>query len=310
MADRAPPRRVDGLLLVDKPLGPTSNAVLQRVKRLYNAAKAGHGGTLDPMASGLLAIVFGEAAKFSSALLGGDKTYTGIIQLGVSTATGDAEGEVTERRAVNPDAIDLDRLHQAFTGEITQTPPNYSAIKVDGRPLYAYAREGAAVAAQPRQVRIEALELTLVAPDRLRFSVTCGGGTYIRSLAEDIGRTIGCGAHLSELRRVASGPLTLQAAVGYDALEALSDAQRLAKLLPPDTLLYGLPRLELDDATVADLIHGRRTGAPIGQAVGKSKIYERSGQFLGVAEVTADGRLVPVRLMATGAAAADAERRP
>lgn len=306
MAERAPPRRVDGLLLVDKPSGPTSNAVLQRVKRLYNAVKAGHGGTLDPMASGLLAIVFGEAAKFSSALLEGDKTYTGIMQLGVTTTTGDAEGDVLERRAVDASAIDLERLQREFSGEIIQTPPNYSAIKVDGRPLYAYAREGAAVAAQPRQVRIEKLELTFELPDRLRFAVTCGGGTYIRSLAEDIGSTIGCGAHLAELRRVASGPLTLQSAVRYDLLESLSAEQRLAKLLPPDTLLYGLPRLDLDAETAANLIHGRRATAPTGQPVGKSKVYERSGQFLGVAEVTSDGRLVPVRLMATGGAAANA----
>lgn len=309
MAERVPPRRVDGLLLVDKPVGPTSNAVLQRVKRLYNAAKAGHGGTLDPMASGLLAIVFGEAAKFSSALLAGDKTYTGVIQLGVTTTTGDAEGAVTERHTVDAGAIDVAGLCRRFTGEITQTPPNYSAIKVDGRPLYAYAREGAAVTARPRQVRIEELQLAVEPPDRLRFAVTCGGGTYIRSLAEDIGRSIGCGAHLAELRRVASGPLTEQMTVRYDTLETLTDEQRLAALLPPDTLLYGLPRLELDDSTVADLVHGRRTGAPIGHSIGKSKIYERSGQFLGVAEVTADGRLVPVRLMATGQAAAKAGHR-
>lgn len=306
MSERVPPRRVDGLLLIDKPVGPTSNAVLQRVKRLYNAAKAGHGGTLDPMASGLLAIVFGEAAKFSSSLLAGDKTYTGVIQLGVTTSTGDAEGEVVERKMVNPHAIDLERLQRDYSGVITQTPPNCSAIKVDGRPLYAYAREGAAVTAQPRQVRIEKLVLTLEPPDRLRFAVTCGGGTYIRSLAEDIGRTVGCGAHLTELRRVASGPLTLQSAVEYGALEALSDRQRMEKLLPPDAMLYGLPRLELDAATAANLVHGRRAEAPAGQPAGKSKVYERSGQFLGVAEVTADGRLVPVRLMATGAAAADA----
>lgn len=300
MVERVPPRRVDGLLLVDKPSGPTSNAVLQRVKRLYNAAKAGHGGTLDPMASGLLAIVFGEAAKFSAALLEGDKTYTGVIQLGVTTTTGDAEGEVSERRRVDAGAIDTEGLCRRFTGEITQTPPNYSAIKVDGRPLYAYAREGAAIAAKPRQVRIEKLQLAFEPPDRLRFSVTCGGGTYIRSLAEDIGRSIGCGAHLAALRRVASGPLTEQMAVRYETLETLTDEQRLAALLPPDTLLYGLPRLELDDRTAANLLQGRRTVAPAGQSVGKSKIYERSGQFLGVAEVTPDGRLVPVRLMATG----------
>jgi tRNA pseudouridine55 synthase len=302
---RASTRRVDGLLLVDKPAGPTSNAVLQRVKRLFQAAKAGHTGTLDPMASGLLILCFGEATKFSSALLEGDKTYTGVIQLGATTTTADAEGEVIERSPVIAGTVDLPELTRRFSGEITQVPPNYSAIKVSGRPLYAYAREGAAISAKPRQVRIHALELGLEESDRIRFSVRCSGGTYIRSLAEDIGRSIGCGAHLAALRRVASGRLEVAAAVTLDALEGMSDADRLARLLPPDAALYALPSLMLDAPVAAALLQGRRPDAPGGAAIGKSRIYDCAERFLGVADVTPEGCLVPVRLMSTGAPAAE-----
>lgn len=302
---RAPTRRVDGLLLVDKPVGPTSNAVLQRVKHLYRAAKAGHTGTLDPMASGLLVVCFGEATKFSAALLEGEKTYTGVIQLGASTTTGDAEGEVIERRPVVTGTVDPIALAKRFSGEITQVPPNYSAIKVDGRPLYAYARDGIEMTAKPRQVTIHALHLEPEGDDRLRFSVRCSGGTYIRSLAEDIGREIGCGAHLAELRRAASGRLEVAAAADFETLEAMSDADRLALLLPPDTPLYALPALTLDESAVAALLQGRHPEAPGGAAVGKSRIYDRPGRFLGVAEVTPERSLVVVRLMATGASTAE-----
>lgn len=305
LSARVPARRVDGLLLVDKPVGPTSNAVLQRVKRLFGAAKAGHTGTLDPMASGLLVVCFGEATKFSAALLEGEKTYTGIIQLGASTTTGDAEGEVIERRTVVPGSVDPAALARQFSGEITQVPPSYSAIKVDGRPLYAYAREGIEMTARPRQVTIHALHLESETGDRLRFSVRCSGGTYIRSLAEDIGREIGCGGHLAELRRVASGRLDVAGAADFEALEAMTDAGRLALLLPPDTPLQGLPSLILDDAAVAALLQGRHPEAPDEAVIGKSRIYDRPGRFLGVAEVTPDRAVVAVRLMATGRSTAE-----
>jgi tRNA pseudouridine55 synthase len=303
VSGRIPTRRVDGLLLVDKPVGPSSNAVLQRVKRLFRAAKAGHTGTLDPMASGLLVVCFGEATKFSSALLEGDKCYSGVIELGVTTTTGDAEGEVVERNPVPAGNIDSVALASRFSGEITQVPPSYSAIKVNGRPLYAYAREGTVVAAKPRQVRIHALELERDGIDRLRFSVRCGGGTYVRSLAEDIGRAIGCGAHLASLRREGAGCFEATSAVGLEALEGMPDDERLARLLSPDAALYKLPSLTLDEAAVVALLQGRHPDVPAGAAVGKSRIYDQSGRFLGVAEALAGERLVPVRLMSTGAPA-------
>ena len=205
-----------------------------------------------------------------------------------------------ERSPVIAGAVDLPELTRRFSGEITQIPPNYSAIKVDGRPLYAYAREGAAISAKPRQVRIHALDLEHDGADRLRFSVRCSGGTYIRSLAEDIGRSIGCGAHLAALRRVASGRLEVAAAATFEALEGMSDADRLARLLPPDTALYALQSLMLDGPAVTALIQGRHPAAPDDAAIGKSRIYDCTERFLGVAEVTPDRRLVAVRLMSTG----------
>ncbi|MEO8038185.1 MAG: tRNA pseudouridine(55) synthase TruB [Betaproteobacteria bacterium] len=298
---------VNGLLVLDKPSGPTSNGVLQRVKRLYGAAKAGHAGTLDPMATGLLAICFGEGTKYASGLLEGEKSYSGIIRLGVVTDTGDAEGSVVERHDVDVAAIDISRIVQLFSGEVTQIPPNYSAIKVNGRPLYAYAREGKPVAAQPRVVRIHALHLQCLPPEDLRFSVTCSSGTYVRSLAEDIGRAIGCGGHLAALRRTASGPLNVDEGSTFELLESLDHAGRLSRLLPPDAPLFALPALILDSAAVLALLRGQVVDAPSGASVGKSKVYDQSMHFLGVAEVTAEGRLAPVRLMAVAQATSHTE---
>jgi len=297
-AARALTHSVDGLLIFDKPSGPTSNAVLQRVKRIYGADKAGHAGTLDPMASGLLAICFGEATKYSSGLLEGDKTYTGMIQLGIATDTGDAEGKVIERQDIDHVAIHVETLMRTFSGEVTQVPSNFSAIKVDGRPLYAYARDGKPVTAQPRTVRIDALDLEFVPPDGLRFSVTCSSGTYVRSLAEDIGRAIGCGAHLTVLRRTVSGPLEVASGTTFEMLESADKMGRLSRLLPPDAALFALPAIALDPPAVIALLRGQGVSAPAGASVGKSKIYDASARFLGVARVTAEGRLIPVRLMA------------
>lgn len=293
-------QRIDGLLLVDKPVGPSSNAVLQRVKRLYRAAKAGHTGTLDPMASGLLVLCFGEATKFSSALLEGEKTYTGIIQLGSTTTTADAEGEILESRPVELAGFAPEALAARFTGVITQVPPNFSAIKVAGKPLYAYAREGAPVEAKPRQVHIHALALELCGPDQLRFTLRCSGGTYVRSLAVDIGRALGCGAHLAALRREASGRLRVVDGASLDALEAMTEGERRSRLLPPDTAVYGLPAVVIDSVAALALVQGRPATAPTGSAAGKSRIYDGAQRFLGVAEVTGQGDLIPVRLMATG----------
>ena len=211
MQKRIARRQVDGVLLLDKPRGLSSNHALQKAKRLFNAAKAGHTGTLDPMATGLLPLTFGEATKFSQMLLDADKSYEATVTLGVVTDTGDAEGQVLERQSVTADAQDIAAALNAFRGEIEQIPPMYSALKRDGRPLYEYARAGIELERAPRRVVIHALEMLDGGLDgsSFGFRVRCSKGTYVRTLAMDIGRALGCGAHLSALRRTAIGPFGL-----------------------------------------------------------------------------------------------------
>lgn len=293
-------RRVDGVLLLDKAGGASSNGVLQQVRRLYGAAKAGHGGTLDPMATGLLVVCFGEATKFLSWMLESEKRYTGELLLGVRTDTGDAEGNVIEHGPVSPDAPDCRALAAAFTGVIRQRPPVYSALKVNGRPLYEYARAGVAIEAKERDVTIHELGLTFLPPDRLRFDVRCSSGTYIRSLAEDLALRLGTVGHLTSLRRRASGPFDLSMACGAEALADRSEAERESCLLPPDVLPYRLGRVRLDAATTAALRHGRVVGGVGPDGPGPYRLYTPEGGFLGVGELGQDGCWRAVRLMATG----------
>lgn len=298
-------RRVDGVLAVDKPAGPSSTTVLQHLRRLYQAEKAGHGGTLDPAASGLLVVLFGEAAKFSQWQLGGGKTYTGVIRLGTTTTTDDAQGEVMNRAAVSLEGVDLMALAARFTGSLRQRPPAFSALKRDGRPLYAYARAGQAVEIDEREVTIDRLQLNADGTSALAFEVDCGGGTYIRSLARDIGEALGCGAHLESLRRTRSAGIAVNDAVPVATVEAADEAARASLLLPPDRLLSALPPLQLPADLAADLSAGRRVLAPGGARLGISRTYGPDERFLGVAEVTVDGFLVARRLMAsTGSATA------
>lgn len=298
---------VDGLLLLDKPVGWSSNHALQRARRLCGASKGGHGGTLDPAASGLLVLCLGEATKFSSFLLDSDKSYTGVIRLGVTTSTGDAEGDVLERAVVRSGAIDIPALCGRFTGTQVQTPPRYSALKHHGRPLYAYAREGVVVEAPPREIQIRELSLEFEPPDNLRFSVRCSRGTYIRSLAEDIGRDIGCGAHLAGLRRVASGAFRVDDAVTLEQLEALAPEARLARVLPPDAALQSFPALRLEEHQAVALSFGQAVQPPPGAPSGRARVYDSSDRFLGLGEVRSGGELVPLRLMAGRARAGAAE---
>lgn len=295
-------RRVDGVLLVDKPSGPSSTSVLQHVRRLYRAQKAGHGGTLDPAASGLLVLLFGEATKFSQWQLGGDKTYAGTIRLGATTSTDDAAGEVLERRPVSIDGVDLSALASRFTGTLRQKPPAFSALKREGRPLYAYAREGLAVEVSEREVVIDRLTLSRQDADSLLFEVDCGGGTYIRSLARDLGEFLGCGAHLETLRRTRAGGLDVAMAASLESLEAATPEGRAGFLLTPDALLRGLPRVDLAQASVQALTAGRELPSPPAATVGFSRVYDPDGRFLGVAETTVSGRLLARRLMAVQAA--------
>ena len=287
---------VDGVLLLDKPVGPSSNAVLQRAKRLLGAARAGHAGTLDPLASGLLVITFGEAAKFSGELLGAGKAYRARVKLGERTATGDAEGEVLARREAGIARDKLLAVLERFRGEIEQVPPMYAAIKHRGRPLYAYARKGESVARAPRAVAIHRLELEALDGDSATLFVECSKGTYIRVLAEDIGAALGCGAHLAGLERTAVGPFELAEAIGLDALESLPHAQRLGKLLPPEALLGGRPRVVLRAPLAARFRQGLAVAG--GSARGSVGVFGESGGFMGTGEVDAGGLLRPKRLLA------------
>ncbi|MDR6498688.1 tRNA pseudouridine55 synthase [Burkholderia ambifaria] len=301
---RVPRRALDGVLLLDKPVGLSSNDALIRAKRLLLAKKAGHTGTLDPLASGLLPLCFGEATKFSQDLLEADKTYEATMRLGLRTATGDAEGEVIDTRPVECDRAAVEAALARFTGEIVQVPPMYSALKRDGKPLYEYARAGQTVEREGRNVTIHALDLLACEMPDVTFRVTCSKGTYVRTLAEDIGEALVCGAHLTMLRRTGVGALTLEHAVTLDALSDADESARDAWLLPVDALLSTFPSVRLDDACAKRFLHGQRLPlselGPIDAADGERvRVYDAT-RLLGVAR-KANGVLAPERLVVTAA---------
>ena len=291
-------RRVDGVLLLDKPGGMTSNAALQSARRLFSAAKAGHTGTLDPLATGLLPVCFGEATKFSADLLDADKTYEADLLFGVTTDTGDAEGEVVERRPVAFAADALENAMARLRGPIEQVPPMYSALKRDGRPLYELARQGVEVERAARAVVIHELMLLDRSPERCRLRVRCSKGTYIRTLAEDLGQALGCGAHLTALRRTSVGTLDIGDALTLDALASMTDDQRATCLQAPDALLQSLPAVVLDGAATARFMHGNPVSVAADHPVepGKCRVYG-DGRLLGIGEVDAVGSLKPRRLV-------------
>lgn len=250
---------LDGVLLLDKPRGLSSNHSMLAVRRLMGAAKAGHGGTLDPMASGLLPILLGEATKFANHALQADKTYLATLMLGQTSTTSDAEGEISDTEAPRPCQGAIDDVLRRFVGPIQQIPPMHSALKYKGRPLYELARAGTTVERPARSVIIHALDLLEFEGPRMTLRVTCSKGTYIRVLAEDIGRTLGCGAWLSDLRREAAGGLSLgQGAVTLDELESLEDSQRLRHILPVESLLESFERIELDEERARRFMAGQR----------------------------------------------------
>jgi tRNA pseudouridine55 synthase len=290
---------VDGVLLLDKPAGPSSNAVLQRAKKLLGAKRAGHTGTLDPLAGGLLVLTLGEATKFSGELLDADKTYRATLKFGARTSTGDAEGEVLERCEVKAGRSDVLKALEGFRGPIMQTPPMYAAIKHQGRPLYSYARRGEDVARAARPVTVRRIELESFEGQTATLEVECSKGTYVRVLAEDIGEVLGCGAHLAALVRTAVGPFRLGDAIGVDALEALPSGQRRRKLLPPDALLGPRPRVILAPGMVGKFRQGQAVPAGLAGR-GHVGVYTDGGAFLGTGEVGADGVLRPKRLVALG----------
>lgn len=289
--------RVDGVLLLDKPGGMTSNFALQKARRLLNAAKAGHTGTLDPMATGLLPLTFGEATKFSADLLDADKAYRATLLLGVTTTTGDAEGEVTARAVVEATDAAVDVVLSRFVGSMEQVPPMHSALKREGRPLYELARAGIEVERAPRQVVIHALRRVERAGDSLTLDVECSKGTYVRVLAEDIGRALGCGAHLTALRRTRVGPLALDDALTLAALEATAPGQRRACLRPVDSLLGSLPRVELDQGLAGRFRQGQRLALDAEPRGVRVRVYGPEEELLGTANVTEWGVVAPERLI-------------
>jgi tRNA pseudouridine55 synthase len=296
MTERAPRRPLHAVLLLDKPLGLSSNDALQRAKRLFNAEKAGHTGTLDPLASGLLPLCFGAATKFSQASLDADKRYTATLHLGVTTTTGDLEGEIVERREVQADRAAIDAVLARFIGAQEQRPPMHSALKHQGRALYEYAREGREVERAARRIVLHAIDVLSFDAGMLVLDVLCSKGTYIRTLAEDIGAALGCGAHLAALRRTGSGALTLDGAITLDALEAMTMAERDGHLLPPDLLLAAWPEWHLAADEAARFLTGlrRRVAAPDAPRV---RVYGPEPRaLLGAAHITA-GELIPDRLL-------------
>jgi tRNA pseudouridine55 synthase len=286
---------VSGVLLLNKPSGPSSNTVLQRVKRLLGATRAGHTGTLDPLASGLLVITIGQATKFSGALLEADKAYRARLRLGERTSTGDAEGAVLSRSEVAVSESALRAALERFRGEIEQVPPMYAAIKHEGRPLYAYARRGEHVDRAPRRVAIRRLDLETFEAKAANLYVECSKGTYIRTLAEDVGAELGCGAHLEALERLAVGSFRLEQAVALGDFEDLSLNQRRERLLPPQALLESWPRLRLPAELTAKFRHGQ--AVPADAVDGNVAVFGEGEVFLGTGEVS--GRtLQPRRLVA------------
>jgi tRNA pseudouridine55 synthase len=292
--------KVDGVLLLDKPEGPSANHALQKARRLFNAAKAGHTGTLDPLATGLLPICFGEATKFSADLLEADKCYEAEVRLGVTTDTGDREGQVTSTAPVDVTRDALEAAMRRLTGDILQIPPMYSALKREGKPLYELARQGKAVERAPRPVTIYELELLAWRSPVFTLRTRCGKGTYIRVLAEDLGKALGCGAHLTALRRTRVGPLDLEDAHTLPELETLAarpDREALiACLLPPDCLLSSLPAAHLPEEAALRFAHGNPvpTSANI---QGEAKVYAPANRLLGVGAVKSDGLLWPKRVV-------------
>ncbi len=293
-------RPVHGVLLLDKPLGLSSNQALQKAKWLLRAEKAGHTGTLDPLATGILPICFGAATKFSQMHLDADKAYETTVRLGVTTSTGDAEGEVVAQQPVTCTLGQLVETLDRFTGDIQQIPPMHSALKKEGKALYEYARQGLSVEREPRTVTIHALELLhaeLNGPSpELRLRVHCSKGTYIRTLGDDVAKALGCGGHLSMLRRIQTGPFPVSQSVSLAELEALDESQRLSKLLPVAELLPEHQTVTLNAHEAGRFLSGLRRRGQWPDASRVAVWGDRPRAFLGTAHIRA-GELIPERLL-------------
>ncbi len=302
MARRKSGREVNGILLFDKPVGMSSNAVLQRIKRIFNARKAGHTGSLDPLASGLLPICLGEATKISGFLLDADKRYQATIKLGIKTTTGDAEGEAILTREVghysNPK---LELVLAEFLGDIEQIPPMYSALKKDGQPLYKLARKGIEVERKGRNIKIHSIEILAAEGDLLELDVHCSKGTYIRTLAEDIGERLGCGAHVALLRRFSVGPFSGKKMITAAQLENIAEEGGFEALdqllLPMESALVNWPEVRLSQDVAFFLKRGQAVMVPKAPREGLVKLFAEENVFLGVGYIMDDGRVAPRRLL-------------
>ena len=303
ISGRRATRDVSGILLIDKPVGMSSNGALQRVKRLFGARKAGHTGNLDVLASGLLPICFGEATKVCGFLLDSDKTYSADIKLGEVTTTADSEGEVIRR--VTDFAVSIEQARSAaanFVGDIEQVPPMYSALKRNGQRLYKLARQGIEIEREPRPVTIRAFDVTELNDRVLSVHVKCSKGTYIRTLAEDLGQLLGCGGHISALRRLEAGPYCVVDAMTLDEIESALIADGTcqgldAKLLAPDSALQHLSDLHLTDDMAFRVTRGQAIEVGAVTGVGEVRLYGTTGEFIGIGTVLDDGRIAPRRLI-------------
>jgi tRNA pseudouridine55 synthase len=290
-------RAVDGILLLDKALGVSSNAALQQVRALFNAAKAGHAGSLDPLASGLLPVCFGQATKVCGRLLNSGKTYRVLVQLGARTESGDGETEVIERAAVPPlDDRSVDAVLAAFVGEQDQVPPMHSALKFEGKRLYELARRGESVEREPRRIAIHRIARMRFEGDELEFDVYCSKGTYIRTLAADIAGRLGTLGYVRGLRRLSLDPFGELPMYTLEQLAERPPAARDALLLQPDQVFLELPRVELGAAAVEGLLQGRTVAVPYSGGSGELRAYDGQGRFLGIVLGAGAGRVRPVRL--------------
>jgi tRNA pseudouridine55 synthase len=304
-----PPKKirvpVHGVLLLDKAAGHSSNDVLIKAKRLLNAQKAGHTGTLDPFATGLLPLCFGEATKFAQDLLEADKTYETVVHLGVTTNTGDTEGDTLKHAEVAVSLAQIESVLAQFRGPIEQVPPMHSALKRDGKPLYEYARAGITLEREARPVTIHQLDLLGYEAPYLRLRVACSKGTYIRVLGEDIGAALGCGAHLNALRRIQVGALTLEGAYSLEALADIAETQRAQALAPVDALLSSFPQILLNADLATRFLHGQRLALGkedviVPQQEGRVRVYHADdGRLLGTGQMKEYGVLAPERLVAS-----------
>ena len=290
-------KNVNGVLLLDKPLGFSSNQALQKVKWLYSAAKAGHTGTLDPLATGLLPICLGEATKFAQYVTDANKTYFATIKLGATTTTGDAEGEVLTTAPVKVTFAQFQTVCQQFIGEISQVPPMYSALKHEGKALYEYARAGVDIERKARLITIKNIEVNALEGDIAQITVTCSKGTYIRTLAEDIGTMLGCGAHLIGLRRTETAGYLLSQAVTIEQLEAMLIEAREDLLLPVDSAIENLPKVILNSDAAYYLMQGQAVWQAGKLPSGDLRLYDEQNKFLGLGCLQDDGKIAPKRLI-------------